>query len=388
MRPGIRIPGTTLEDTLRNPTRRTVYSGLAIVAVGILLAGCAAAPEEDTGTGGAAEPTSDFLPCMVSDTGGFDDKSFNQLGFEGLQAGAEAVGSDYTEVESNTDADYAPNLDNLAAEGCNLIVTVGFNLAAATVEAATANPDIDYSIIDDVADTDFDGTTDAENIKPIVFDTAQAAFLAGYAAASWSTSGIVGTFGGMNFPTVSVFMDGFAQGVAYHNEQKGTDVKVLGWDTAAQDGTFIGGFEPGTDALAAANNLIDQGADVLLPVGGPIYQSAGEAINAAMTANPDRKIAMIGVDADLYESDPTYSAQYLTSILKGIDVAVADVVEASGNDSFDNTPFLGTLENDAVGIAPFHDYEGEVSDTLQAELDEIKAGIIAGEITVASYLAG
>jgi len=372
---------------LRKPTRRTAYSGLAIAAVGILLAGCAAAPE-DTADNGAAEPTSDFLPCMVSDTGGFDDKSFNQLGFEGLQAGAEAVGSEYTEVESSTDADYAPNLDNLAAEGCNLIVTVGFNLAAATVEAANANPEINYSIIDDVADTDFDGTTDAENIKPIVFDTAQAAFLAGYAAASWTTSGIVGTFGGMNFPTVSVFMDGFAQGVAYHNEQKGTDVKVLGWDTAAQDGTFIGGFEPGTDALAAANNLIDQGADVLLPVGGPIYQSAGEAINAAMAANPDRKLAMIGVDADLYESDPTYSAQYLTSILKGIDVAVADVVEASGNDNFDNTPFLGTLENDAVGIAPFHDFEGEVADTLQAELDEIKAGIIAGEITVASYLAG
>ncbi|GAB3137829.1 BMP family ABC transporter substrate-binding protein [Marisediminicola antarctica] len=387
MRPGIRIPGTTLEDTLRKPTRRTAYSGLAIAAVGILLAGCAAAPEDDTDTG-AEEATSDFLPCMISDTGGFDDKSFNQLGFEGLQGGAEALGSDYLEVESNTDADYAPNLDNLAAEGCNLIVTVGFNLAAATVEAANANPDINYSIIDDVADTDFDGTTDAENIKPIVFDTAQAAFLAGYAAASWSTSGIVGTFGGMNFPTVSVFMDGFAQGVAYHNEEKGTDVKVLGWDTAAQDGTFIGGFEPGTDALAAANNLIDQGADVLLPVGGPIYQSAGEAINAAMTANSDRKIAMIGVDADLYESDPTYSALYLTSILKGIDVAVADVVEAAGNDNFDNTPFLGTLENDAVGIAPFHDFEGEVSDTLQAELDEIKAGIIAGEITVASYLAG
>jgi basic membrane protein A len=388
MRPGIRIPGTTLEDTLRKPTRRTAYSGLAIAAVGILLAGCAAAPEEDTDNGGAAELTSDFLPCMISDTGGFDDKSFNQLGFEGLQAGAEAVGSDFLEVESNTDADYAPNLDNLAAEGCNLIVTVGFNLAAATVEAANANPDINYSIIDDVADTDFDGETDADTIKPIVFDTAQAAFLAGYTAASWSTSGIVGTFGGMNFPTVSVFMDGFAQGVEYHNEQKGSDVKVLGWDTAAQDGTFIGGFEPGTDALAAANNLLDQGADVLLPVGGPIYQSAAEAIVAAEAANPDRQIAMIGVDADLYETDPEYSELYLTSILKGIDVAVADVVEAAGNDEFDNTPFLGTLENDAVGIAPFHDYEGEVADTLQAELDEIRDGIIAGDITVESYLAG
>lgn len=359
-------------------------TALATVSAGVMLAGCAAAPEENTD----AATTSDFFPCMVSDTGGFDDKSFNQLGFEGLQDGAAALGADYQEVQSDTDADYKPNIDSLIGQDCNIIVTVGFNLSAATIEAAQANPDVEFSIIDDTADGDFDGTTDADNIKPIIFDTSQAAFLAGYASASYSKTGIVGTYGGMNFPTVSVFMDGFAQGVDYHNTEKGTDVKVLGWDRAAQDGTFIGEFEAGTKSLAAANNLINQGADVIFPVGGPIYESAGEAINDAMAADSSKSISLIGADADLFESDPRFSDIYLTSVLKGMKVAVAEVVETAGNDEFDNTPFLGNLENDGVGIAPFHDFEGEVADTLQGELDTIKASIIDGTIVVESYLAG
>lgn len=369
---------------MRNATRRVALSALATVSAGVILAGCAAAPEEDTSAGA----TTDFLPCMVSDTGGFDDKSFNQLGFEGLQDGADALGAKFQEVQSDTDADYKPNIDSLIAQNCNLIVTVGFNLSAATIEAATANPDVDFSIIDDAADGDFDGKADADNIKPIVFDTSQAAFLAGYAAASYSKTGIVGTYGGMNFPTVSVFMDGFAQGVEYHNTEKGTDVKVLGWDRAAQDGTFIGEFEPGAKSLAAANNLIDQGADIIFPVGGPIYQSAGQAIKDAMAADSSKSIALIGADADLFVSDPSFSDIYFTSVLKGMKVAVADVVESAGNGNFDNTPYLGTLENDGVGIAPFHDFEGKVADTLQGELDTITASIISGDIVVESYLAG
>ena len=179
----------------------------------MLLAGCAAAPE-DAGDDTAA--ASDFVPCMVSDAGGFDDKSFNQLGFEGINKAADELGVEAHTVESTTETDYAPNIQNLLDQGCNLIVTVGFALSAATVEAAIANPDINFIIIDDAADNDFDGTTDAANIKPILFDTAQAAYLAGYLSAGVSQTGIIGTFGGMNFPTVSIFMDGFKQGAEHY----------------------------------------------------------------------------------------------------------------------------------------------------------------------------
>jgi len=170
--------------------RQTALAGLATIGASLLvLTGCAA-PPPDEGDGGV---TSDYLPCMVSDSGGFDDKSFNQLGYEGLQAAAEEAGTEFQAVESESDADYAPNIQSLVDAKCDLIVTVGFALSAATVEAALANPDVNFAIVDDAADNDFDGTTDAPNIKPILFDTAQAAFLAGYASSSYSKAGILGT---------------------------------------------------------------------------------------------------------------------------------------------------------------------------------------------------
>ena len=225
---------------------RTKKLAGAAAAAGLLvaLAGCGAAPEAapsgDASDGG--EATSDFKACMVSDAGGFDDKSFNQLGLEGLTAASEELGFEIATTESQSESDYAANLDNLAAEGCNFIVSVGFLLSAPTVEAALANPEIEYAIIDDYADNDFDGETDAPNIKPLVFDTAQAAFLAGYASASYSESGIVGTFGGAKIPPVTIFMDGFQMGVEYWNEQKGEDVQVVGWDMETQEGQFTEEF--------------------------------------------------------------------------------------------------------------------------------------------------
>lgn len=364
-------------------TRKRVLGGALAASMFVALAGCASAPAEsptptDEAMGDVVEG---FLPCMVSDAGGFDDKSFNQLGFEGLERAAGELGVEFLTVQSDSESDYAPNLTNLVDQGCSMIITVGFALASAAGESALANPDVEYVSIDDVVDNDFDGETDAPNIKPIVFDTAQAAFLAGYASASYSTAGKVGTFGGMNFPTVSIFMDGFAQGVEYYNEQNGTAVEVLGWD--GTDGVFTGGFVANQDAINAAQGLVDQGVDVLLPVGGPIYQSAASVIR-----DSGRDIALLGVDADLFETDPSVGDLLLTSIRKLIDVGVEDAVLAAGIGEFDPTPFIGTLENGGVGLAPFHDFESKVSPDLQAELDEIAAGIIDGSIPVTSYLAG
>jgi basic membrane protein A len=310
---------------------------------------------------------------MVSDTGGFDDKSFNQIGKEGLDDAAKALGVKANAVESQAETDYASNLSNLVDQGCNIIVTVGFLLADATKAAAEANPDVDFAIIDD-------SSIDLPNVKPIVFDTAQAAFLAGYAAASYSKSGIVGTFGGIAIPPVTIFMDGFYDGVQYYNSQKGKTVKVLGWDVAKQkEGSFTGGFEANDTAKSTAKNLIDQGADVILPVGGPIYKSAVEAIK-----DSGKDIALIGVDADVTQTDPDITNLLLTSVMKGMQVGVADVVKASADGKFDNSPFVGTLANGGVSIAPFHDFASKVDAGLQAELDAIKADIISGKITVES----
>ena len=374
-----------MEASVRN-TRSVVAGGIMALLATASLAACGDAPEEeepgatDTGTATETETASDFLPCIVSDAGGFDDKSFNQLGFEGATQAAEELGTELKAVESNSENDYAPNLESLVAEGCNVIVTVGFALSAATVESATANPDIEYVLIDDAADNDFDGTKDVDNVKPLLYNTAEAAFLAGYAAADYTTTGVVGTYGGMEFPTVTIFMDGFMQGADYYAETKGKDVKVIGWD--GKTGSFTGGFEANEAATSTARRLIDQDADVLLPVGGPIYQGALTAIE-----DSGKDVVMLGVDADVYETDPNTQDVILTSILKGMKVSTYEAVMAAGEDSFDTEAYVGTLENEGVGIAPFHNFEGEISETLTAELDEVKAGIIDGSIEVKSYLA-
>ena len=354
----------------------------ATIAAGVIfaLAGCGQAPAESGSDGAEGASGSDFLPCIVSDEGGFDDKSFNQLSFEGASKAAEELGVELKDVQSNAETEYGPNLTTLVDENCNAIVAVGFALSAATVEAATANEDIDFILVDDAADADFDGTTDAPNIKPLLYDTAQAAFLAGYLSAGYSETGKVGTFGGREFPTVTIFMDGFKQGVDHYNEVKGTDVEVIGWDGTT--GSFTGGFEANQDAKQVAVNIIDQDVDVIFPVGGPIYQSAQQAIKES-----GKDIALIGADADLYESDPSTADVVLTSVLKAMDLSTYEAVLSSGNDEFDPATYIGTLENDGVGIADLHDFSDKVDSALQDEVTQLRQDIIDGTVTVTSYLS-
>ena len=373
---------------MRITSRKAALSGFATLGVAVLLAGCATAPEQAP-AGSPTAGANDFLGCMVSDAGGFDDKSFNQLGLEGLTSAVKDLGAKEKHVQSDADTDYAPNINQLLESNCNLIVTVGFNLAAASLAAAKTNADVEFAIIDDAADATGakdkdgkdigDGKPDYPNIKPILFDTAQSAFLGGYVAASYSKTGVVGTFGGIPIPPVTIFMDGFVDGVNYYNTVKGTSVKALGWDVAKQDGAFTGGFDANDTAKSTAQNLLDQGADVILPVGGPIYKSAAQAIK-----DSGKDIALIGVDADVTKTDPSIADILLTSIMKGIAVGVSDVVKSSADGKFDNKPFVGTLENGGVSIAPFHSFESKVDAGLQAELDALKADIISGKVKVES----
>jgi basic membrane protein A and related proteins len=371
--------------------RRAVASGLTALLATAVLAACGDAPDSSTADPGSDDETTaaapDFTPCIVSDAGGFDDKSFNQLGYEGAKQAADELGVDLIDVESQSDQDYGPNIESLVAEGCDAIVTVGFALAAATKEAAAANPDIDFILIDDAADggddgATFDGKPDEPNIKPLLYDTAQAAFLAGYLAADYTKTGVIGTYGGLPFPTVTIFMDGFKQGAEYYASEKGKDVSVVGFE-GGDKGSFTGGFEANETATNTARQLLDQDVDVILPVGGPIYQGALTAI-----ADSGKDVALIGVDADFYETDPNTQDVVLTSILKNMKISTYEAIMQAGEGELDFTPYIGTLENDGVGIAPFHNFEDKVSDTIADELETVKAGIMDGSIKVESYLSG
>ena len=180
-------------------------------------------------------------------------------------------------LESQQQTDYEKNINAFIEEKCDLIVTVGFLLGDATKAAAEANPDVKFAIVDYAYDPVI------PNVLGLIFATDQAAFLAGYVAAGITKTGKVGTFGGIQIPTVTIFMDGFYCGVQYYNEKNGTNVEVLGWDPATQKGLFTGNFESTDDGRAMGETLMDEGADIIMPVAGPVGLGTAAAVkNAAM----------------------------------------------------------------------------------------------------------
>ena len=215
--------------------------------------------ESGAGSGSGGEG---FKACQVTDIGGIDDRSFNETAYEGILRAEEELGAESEFLESGGEEDYATNIAALMDQGCDLIVTVGFLLGDATLEAAEANPDQDFAIVDFAYDEPVD------NIKPLLFNTNEAAFLAGYLAAGMTETGTVGTFGGVNIPPVTIFMNGFLAGIEHHNTEKGTDVRLLGWDGA--DGLFTGDFEDQDKGRLTAQSLLDEGADIVFPVAGPV----------------------------------------------------------------------------------------------------------------------
>ena len=344
------------------------FRASAVVGAAVLLlAGCAPAPEKPGENGGGEQ----FCARMVTNSGGLDDRSFNDASWKGLQDAADEYGIGVDVLVSSSETDLAPNVQQAVDTGCGFVLTVGYELADATADQAAKNPDIDFAIVDEFVD--------APNVKPIVFDTAQAAYLAGYLAAGVSQTGKVATFGGGNQPPVTLFMDGFVDGVAKYNEVHGTAVVALGWDKAAQDGSFTGDFEDINKGKTLTQSFIDAGADVILPVAGQVGEGAAAA---AVEASG---VSIVWVDNDGFETLPAeFRPVLLTSILKNTQDAIVEIVAADMKGTFDNTPFVGTLENGGVEIAPYHDLAGLVSAELDAEIAQLRADIIAGTIVVES----
>ena len=218
-----------------------------------------------------------------------------------------------------------------------------------------------------------------DNVLGLTFQTDEAGFLAGYAAAAATKTGKVGTFGGIKMPTVTIFMKGFEAGVKYHNQVKGTKVEVLGWETAKDEGVFTGNFESTDDGRKIAESMMDEGADIIMPVAGPVGLGSAAACK-------EKGCMIIGVDTDWYESAPEYKEIYLTSVMKNMDVAVFNAVKAVADGTFKGGTYVGTLKDGGVGIAPFHDFDSKVPATLQAELDQLKQDIIDGKIKIDDVL--
>ena len=363
-----------MKNSLRATFKRGSMAGVATAgAAALMLTGCGAAP---TASSTASAGASDYTGCIVSDSGGFDDQSFNQSSYEGLKKTEKDLGIKVNQVESKTNNDFEPNLRAMVTAGCNLTITVGFLLGDATKSIATANPNSHFAIID------YNDPTFPKNVKPIVYDTAQAAFLAGYLAAGTSKTGKVATFGGINIPTVTIFMDGFADGVKYFNQKKSKNVQLLGWDKDKQDGTFVGDFKQVDKGKVLTQGFLDQGADIVLPVAGPVGGGAGSAILDAKSKGKDAKL--IWVDSDGYLTAAEYKSVILSSVQKTMSTAVESVIKDDKDGKFDATPYIGTLENGGVALAPFHDLDSAVPADLKSELDQLKKDIISGTVKIES----
>lgn len=345
----------------------------AIVAGGLVLgaAACGEAPKDDNNAGGNGGKK--FSACMVTDVGGIDDKSFNTSAWKGLQeAKKENDNIDIKNVQSKAEADYEVNLTGFVNQKCDFILAVGGLMSDATKKAAEANKNQQFAIVD--------ANPGVDNIYPMQFDTAQAAFQAGYLAAGMSKTGKVGTYGGLPIPPVTIFMDGFADGVAYFNKAKGKNVQVIGWDKAAQKGSFTNDFVKQDEGKKVSDALVAQGADIIMPVAG----GAGLGTTAAAQAS-NGKYSVVWVDVDGCESTPNCPA-LVTTVVKNIPDAVKDaVLKAANGEKLQAKPgFVGTLANNGVSIAPYHDFDSKVPADLKAEVDKIKADIAAGTITVTS----
>jgi basic membrane protein A len=320
----------------------------------------------------AAGPAAAFKACQVTDVGGVDDKGFNQLGWEGVQAAQKQLGIEGKLLESKAETDYEPNINSFIGEKCDLIITVGFLLGDATKKAAEANPDVKFSIVDYAYDPV------VPNILGQVYATDEGAFLAGYLAAGVSKSGIVGTFGGVNIPPVTSFMDGFFYGVQHYNKVKGASVQVIGWDPAKKEGLFTNNFESLDDGRAFAKNLHDEGADIVMPVAGPVgLGSAALADELGVDA-----LKIIGVDADQYLTDPEKKHVYLTSVLKRIDSTVIEAIKETQEGKFQGGVIVGTLKSGGIGLAPYHDLDSAVPAELKTEIEALSKGIQDGTISV------
>jgi basic membrane protein A and related proteins len=355
--------------------RKALQAGAALAAVALLAAGCAKPSSSSTTT----TTTAKFSGCMVSDFGGVNDKSFNQSAWEGMQAAAATDPSKITVkyLPSTVTSDYAKNISTFISEKCGIIVTVGFAMGSATEAAAKANPKQKFAIVDCSYNSGCLTGAHEPNINQLVYNTVQDAFLGGYLAAGMTKTGKVATYGGMKFGTVTIYMDGFWDGVQYYNKQHHTHVQVLGWSEPSQNGTFAGNFTSTADGLTIANTFIHDGADIIFPVAGGVGLGTAKAVQTA--SGSGKKIAMLWVDTDGCVSAAPYCPIFISSVEKGLTISVKTAV-LDGSKGHTGGSYVGTLSNGGAVLGPFHDWSSKVPASLQSELKTVQQDIISGKI--------
>jgi basic membrane protein A len=362
---------TTQEAILRHATKIAAVIG----ATALVVAGCGSKPSS-SGGGGSSSGAATFNACMVLDTGGVDDHSFNQSSWAGMKkAQASNPNIKISYVNSNSQTDYTPNLTTETNKGCDTVIAVGGLMATNVAKIAKANPTQHYAEID--------AASTGPNFYGLQYNTAQGGFLGGFLAAGTSKTGVVGTYGGLNIPPITIYMDGFWEGVQYYNSQNNKNVKVLGWTEKNQKaGVFVNGANAFNDlnkGKSITQQFEQQGADVVFPVAGGTGLGSGAAAQAS-----GGKLMVMWVDTDGCISAAQYCKYFLTSVTKGLTSSTFNYVTKSASGSFPTGNYIGTLSNGGTGLAPFHHFDSKVPASLKSQLTQIKSDIISGKITITS----
>jgi basic membrane protein A len=272
--------------------------------------------------------------CVALDTAGINDKSFNQSSYDGAKmALSKGYASSIKYWPAKSNADYAPNINKMIAEKCTLIVGVGFLLGDAIAVAAKANPSVKFGFVD--------GWGLGNNVKAITYKTDENSFIVGYMAAAMSKTGKVGTYGGLPIPTVTIFMEGYANGVAHYNLMKNKNVQVLGWNTETKSGM---------QATTAANS------------------------------QKTKKSNVIWVDAKVMNTGAQYANVVPASVVKGLGEGVLATVKEAYDGKFSSKMYVGTMANKGVSIALTPAWNSKIPAKLKAEINQLSKDIAAGKI--------
>ena len=307
--------------------------------------------------------------CQITDVGGLQDNAINQNVYQGVMTGVSRFDWQYRIIETLGFGNFTKYVEDALASDCDLIVTIYMDMGGVAQSFAETNPEVQFLMLD------YFSQTLPENAWAQIYAADQAAFLAGYAAASITETGVIGTFGGVNYPSVASFMIGFEQGVYYYNQKNGTEIKVIGWDSTQNDGLFIGDFCCFEEGYQFAEQLIAEGADIIMPVAGPF-----PGFGALEAARNYESILVVGVDIDWANALPQYADVILTSVEKRYNVSVLSTIAAIEQGEFEGNLHVGTLASGDVGISPFHHFEDLIPATVKAELAEIAAGIMSGDL--------
>jgi basic membrane protein A and related proteins len=324
-----------------------------------------------------AASNADFSACIMISETGIADHSFNQAAWAAMTEAKSKLGITVKYLEQSGTVDFPTIGAEFVQDDCSMIIGVGFDTETTIDTLAKANPSIKFAVIDDTL------TTPEPNAVSLVYQTNQASFLGGYLAAGMSKSGTVGVYGNEAIAPVELYMTGYVYGVEYYNKVHGTGVKVIGWNPSSGSGQFVGSFTDVNRGKLITEAEIQQGADVIFAVAGPIDEGTVEAVKAA--GGPAAGYYTLWVDSDGCETNPAACGELLSTVQKNIQPSLYQVISKTVAGSFPKGDYLGTLTDDGVGLAPYHQLAGKVPSTLQKEITELEKEVAAGTVKVKSY---